>query len=89
MFIPTRVIFLWNHVWPDDEKWFPWLRQFIHGQLLKHHGFSYLPLLDLENHWPRLRNSPKLLRVVCTSKPEQQTPSAFHTPNEHNSSHKN
>jgi hypothetical protein len=34
------------------------------------------------------RNSPNLLGVVCTSKPEQQMPSAFHTPHEHNSSHK-
>jgi hypothetical protein len=56
--------------------------------LLEHHGFSYPPLLDLENHWPHLRNSPNLLGDVCTSKPEQQTPSAFYTPNEHNSSHK-
>jgi hypothetical protein len=26
--------------------------------------------------------------AVCTSKPEQQMPSAFHAPTEHNSSHK-
>jgi hypothetical protein len=31
---------------------FFWLTQSIQGKALhEHHGFSYLPLLDLENHW--------------------------------------
>jgi hypothetical protein len=50
---------------------------------------SLIPaLLDLEKHWLHLRNSPNLLGAVCTSKPEQQTPSTFHKSNEHNSSNK-
>jgi hypothetical protein len=87
--------FLWNHVCPNDEKWYPvvrisfgWDNQYRGKALTKHHGFSYPPLLDLENHWPCLRNSSHLLGAVCTSNPKQQTPSAFHTPNEHNLSHK-
>jgi hypothetical protein len=56
--------------------------------LHEHHSFPYPPLIDLENHLPRLKNSSNLLGAICTSKPEQQTLSAFHTPHEHNSSHK-
>jgi hypothetical protein len=96
MFIPTRVIFCettCDQMMKNDFSCanFFWLRQSIQGkEFPDYHGFSYpiVPLLDLEYHWPHLRNSLNLLGAVCTSKPKQQTLSAFHTSNEHNSPHK-
>jgi hypothetical protein len=67
---------------------FFWLRQSIQGQ-----SIAWTPqFLIFASAWFRkpltpLKKFSQSSWDVCTSKPEQQTPSTFHTPNEHNSSH--
>jgi hypothetical protein len=74
-FVKPRVTKLWKI--PIVRISFGWENLYIGKALPEYHGFSYLPLLDLENYWPRLRYSINLPGAVCTSKPEQQPPSTI------------